>query len=74
MHAMSENQGMLAAGQGEERRERAMKALRETDQANQALLALKQQQKEQERLDDARIAGSLPPLRTPETSTSISER
>ncbi len=65
---------MLAAAQEEEKRERAMKALRETDQANEALLALKQQQKEQERLDDARIAGSLQPLRIPEASTSFSER
>ncbi|CAL5220485.1 g2512 [Coccomyxa viridis] len=41
---------------GEEKKERAMMALRETDRANQALLALKRQQKEEERLDDAKIA------------------
>ena len=38
-----------------------MMALRETDRANQALLALKRQQKEEERLDDAKIAGSTNP-------------
>ena len=44
--------------QEEERRERAVQAVRETDKANQALLALRMQQKEQERMDDAKIEGS----------------
>ena len=44
--------------QEEERRERAVQAVRETDKANRALLALRMQQKEQERMDDVKIAGS----------------
>ncbi len=60
LHAVSNRfECKLDAVQEEKRRERAINAVRETEKANQAVLALKCQQKEQERLVDATIAGTI---------------